>query len=172
MDSSRGSRSNGASASQTTSRKQDETSRLKNVEDQLRKVLTSIERGVGEKEEVTAGKCKGECSIENIEDLAKRITTKVKNGNEEGNKSQKATVATSTERNELQKETTDVNYQRRPKKLQYVPLNPNNISGEQYARFYVAKFTDESKRFVNPYALIAKITEVTHQKPRAVTGKQ
>ena len=70
--SSRGSRSNGTFISQTTIRKQDETSRLKNIEDQLRKVVMSVERGVGEKEEVTAGKCKGGCSIENVENLANK----------------------------------------------------------------------------------------------------
>ena len=39
-----------------------------------------------------------------------------------------------------------------------------------YSRFYLVKFTEESRRCVNPYALIEKITKDTGSMPKRVFG--
>ena len=67
--------------------------------------------------------------------------------------------------------TSGEQHQRRvPHKIRYKCLDAGNLHEAIFNKYYIFKFNEQSRRQVNPYAVINKIEELTGSPPKDVTG--
>lgn len=154
-----------------------QVARIRSIESQMYELLNSVSSDVSEGTVRRMGKSSGgiDDRMVNIGKMTEELTAVIaelfNKKNELETQKQLPTSenipiidnAVATESDELKK--------KRNKKRKFVPLNMENYTeGRKYSRYFLVKFTEQSKRSVNPYSLIEKIESITGSKPKNVTG--
>ena len=173
-----GTRPSHASSQPTTSSSNSkaQVARIKSIEDQLESVLRSTNTQY-KSEQKTAGGVEGR--LINIEKMMSRLTSVVeeqrKEREMESNRSQ-----TSRQDSDGNKEASDVQAstagisepkERSNRKQRFTPISDTGMFCEDtFVQYHVFEFTEESKKCVNPYALIDEVKTVTGYPPKRVSG--
>ena len=160
-----------ASAAAAGSIVRPQVTRLKTIEDSIEGVLRNItsDYRVGEDRSSAAGM---DGRISNIERLMGELKEVIdKKQKEESTQRHEIREKEQKEENVKRQDESAASLSSKRSKVRYsrVDITSNNHA-VPLARYYIFKFTEESRRSVNPYSVIDKVKEVTGVNPKRVFG--
>lgn len=154
----------------------DQAGRLKAIEETVTTVLESLtqeRRKDGHKDASVEGGVGGR--LQSIEKMVARLKEVVKDSERNKNKEQLETEKKQEQQQKTHEQcgtrvSTDQTTQRIEKRKRYRPIEEVDLQEQKYDKYYLMTFNRETLRSVNPYAVVAKIEEVTGERPKEVTG--
>ena len=156
--------------------KTSQVNKVKNIENKMHELLSRVSKcnSVSEVKKCTVGGV--EKRIDNRTKMTDTLTEAMGDMTKSASSalvrpaSNEREEATSCEPVEHSNTNGDQPQRRVPHKIRYKRLDTGNLQEAIFNKYYIVKFNEQSKRQVNPYAVINKIEELTGCPPKPVTG--
>ena len=160
--------------------KNSQVTKVKNIESKIHELLQKVSKckNVSEVKKCTVGGV--EKRIDNITMMTEKLSEAMSEiggtaGSAQGGlmargREEVAVVESSENTGVGEGKISDQQRRRVQHKIRYRPLDVDNLQEVPFNKYFIIKFSEQSKRQINPYAVINKIEEVTGNTPKSVTG--
>ena len=147
----------------------DQAVRLRSIEESVCAVLRFLSQG-GDRADVPGRGDGAEGRLDSIEKMMAELKEVVQITKQDESKKPSMVPTEKDDRPLAQKRSNEEIGRYIEKRRRYRPMSELELQEEVYNKYFLMKFDHETRRSINPYAIIAKIEATTGGKPKSVTA--